>query len=227
MSELINNRCETSIGILEAEEESEVYVPVICWNIAIESYISDSDSPYRSYGCIVKIQSRDQVSVKKFKVFIKENDFYKFDKVHLAIVAQTHGELIMNSRFDQSLWSDLVRKLIFDSRMTIKHQQPARNIGLQRQYLKKMSFEYGGVPQLKHAEIVYNVVYNGLGELLDSPVNVLVPEAFPHKNFRVSHFKPSGLRGFLQLCLPPYTATSKFRRDQQSLLVIGHCWSIR
>ena len=61
MSELINNRCETSIGILEAEEESEVYVPVICWNIAIESYISDSDSPYRSYGCIVKIQSREDV----------------------------------------------------------------------------------------------------------------------------------------------------------------------
>ena len=64
----------------------------------------------------------------------------------------------MNSRFDTGLWSDLVPKLIFDSSMTIKHQQPARNIGLQWNYLKRMAFEYGGIPQLEHAEIVYRDV---------------------------------------------------------------------
>jgi hypothetical protein len=64
-------------------------------------------------------------------------------------------------------------------------------------------------------------VYNALGEVLESPVNTLVPDAFPNKTFRVSPFKPSGLRGFLQHCLPPYTSTSKFRRDQQVMVIIG------
>ena len=49
----------------------------------------------------------------------------------------------------------------------------------------------------------------------------MVPEAFPNKNFRVSDFKPSGLKGFLQNCLPPFTSTSKFRRDQQILVIMG------
>ena len=80
MSELINNRSETSIGILEAEEESEVYVPVICWNIVIESYISDSDSPYRAYGCIAKIQSPDQVSVKSSRFLSKRMTFTSLTK---------------------------------------------------------------------------------------------------------------------------------------------------
>lgn len=124
--------------------------------------------------------------------------------------------------------------------MTIKHQQPARNIGLQWNYLKKKSFDHCGILQLEHVEIVYKdigndvyvisvlvflhykfSVYNGLGEVLESPVNTLVPEAFPNKNFRVSAFRASGLLGFLQHCLPPCTSTSKFRRDQQVLVIVG------
>ena len=63
--------------------------------------------------------------------------------------------MIMNSRFDVSLWADLVPKLIFDSSPTVLFQQPARNIGLQWNYLKKSSFDFGGVPQHQHVEIVY------------------------------------------------------------------------
>ena len=91
MSELINTESETTIGILEKRDEDEVYVPIICWNLTILTYISDPESSYRAFGCVVKIQSRDSASVKSFRVFIKEVDFYKFDKVRAAIVAQTHG----------------------------------------------------------------------------------------------------------------------------------------
>ena len=69
----------------------------------------------------------------------------------------------MNSRFDHSLWSDLVPRLLFDSSMSIKHQRPARNIGLQWNYLKKMAFDFGGMPQLEHVEIVYKDI--GIDEL--------------------------------------------------------------
>ena len=64
-------------------------------------------------------------------------------------------------------------------------------------------------------------MFNGLGEILENPVNILVPDAFPNKTFRVSEFKPSGLRGFLKNLLPPYTSTSLFRRNQQILSIVG------
>ena len=71
-------------------------------------------------------------------------------------------------------------------------------------------------------EVVYkDVVYNGLGEIKENPVNVLVREAFPNKTFRVSEIKPSGLRGYLRMFLPPYTSTSMYRREQQILVLIG------
>ena len=91
--ELINNESETTIGVFETKDDSDVYVPLICWNLSIVSYVSDPDSTYRAYGCIVKIQSRNSSSVKTFKVYVKENDFSKFERVRAAIVAQTHGML--------------------------------------------------------------------------------------------------------------------------------------
>ena len=221
--ELVNSESECSIGILEKGNEDEIviYLPLIMWNLQIKSYISEKDSSYRAYKCQVKISGKN-VKVESFCVFIKDSDFSKFDKVRAAIVSQTHGHLIMNSRFDNNLWSDFVPKLIFESSDKIIYQRTAKNVGLQWHYLKSMAFDHGGALQLEHVEVVYrDVVYNGLGKKLETPVNVLVPEAYPNKTFRVTDFKPSGLRGFLQLCLPPYTSTSVFRREQQILVIMG------
>ena len=91
MSELINTESETSIGLFEIKDDTDVYVPIICWNLSIVSYVSDPDYSYRAYGCIIKIQSRNLSSIKSFKVYVKESDFSKFDRVWAAIVAQTHG----------------------------------------------------------------------------------------------------------------------------------------
>ena len=219
--ELNNTENECTIGVFDTEDDELVYRPVIMWNLCINRYLSEKDLSYRAYGCVVKVKGK-QGQVKSFNIFIKESDFGRFDRVRKSIVDQTFGELILNSRFDFSLWSDLVPKLLIDCSDNIRHQQPARNIGLQWHYLKSKAFEHGGVLQMEHVEIVYkDVVYNGLGEIMKNNVNILVPEAFPNKTFRVSEFKPSGLRGFLKNCLPPYTATSKFRREQQILTIIG------
>ena len=198
--ELINTKNDFTIGVIEiGENEEEVYRPVIMWNLSINSYLSEKDSSYRAYGCTVRVKGK-RGDIQVFKVFIKDADFSKFERVRSAIVNQTHGQLILNSRFDLSIWTDFVPKLLFDCSDTIEHQRPARNIGLQWKYFQSMAFNHGGLLQLEHVEIVYkDIVFNGLGEKLDHPVNILVPDAFPSKTFRVSDFKPSGLRGFLKL----------------------------
>ena len=156
--ELVNTVSECSIGHLDVQENGdENYQPIIMWNLRIESYISDQDSLYRAYGCIVKIKGKQGI-VKSFKIYIKEGDFGKFDKVRSSIVSQTHGELILNNRFDPTLWSEFVPKLLFDCSDHIKHQRPARNIGLQWHYLMSRAFSKGGVLQLEDVEIVYKEV---------------------------------------------------------------------
>ena len=215
--ELINSESNCTIGLMD----NDVYRPIIMWNLQVKSYVSEKDSPFRAYGCLVTIRGK-QGKKKTFTVYFKEADFSKFAKVKAAIVAQTFGEMILNSTFEANLWSEFVPKLLIDCADTIVHQQPARNIGLQWHYLKEKAFEYDGRLQLEHVEIVYrDIVFNGRGEILANPVNILIPEAFPNKTFRVTDFKPSGLRGFLQNLLPPYTSTSLFRRNQQILCIMG------
>ena len=181
--ELVNTVNDYTIGFLEANENGdENYQPVILWNLTSESYISDPESSYRAYGCIVKIKGKHDM--KSFKIFVKEGDYSKFEKVRATIVTQTNGELLLSSRVDHTLLSGFVPKLMFDCYAKIKHQWPARNIGRQWQYLVSRAFEKGGVLQLEDVEIVYmNIVYNGLGEIIEHPVNALVLEAFPNKPF--------------------------------------------
>ena len=153
--ELVNTENECTIGVYDNENDDLIYRPVIMWNLTIESYLSEKDSTYRAYGCFVKVKGK-QGSIKSFKIFIKESEFSKFGRVKAAIVAQTNGELILNSNFDFSLWSDLVTKLLIDCADTIRHQQPARNIGLQWHYLKTQAFEHDG----------HNVFYEIAGVML-------------------------------------------------------------
>ena len=88
MAELINSESETTIGIMEVKDkdDAEVYVPLICWNLAILSYVSDPDSSYRAYGCDVKIQSLADGSVRTFRVYIKENDFTSLKRLELQLL---------------------------------------------------------------------------------------------------------------------------------------------
>ena len=113
-------------------------------------------------------------------------------------------------------------KLLFDARASIRHQRPAKNIGLQFDYLLERSFEHRGILQLKDVEVVYpDVVYDGYGQVKDDPVHCIINEAYPHKILTASRFNASGLRVLLKLFLPPYTATSPMRRRQQQIAIIG------
>ena len=156
--ELVNDVNDFTIGVKESDAQGqEVYRPLIMWNLKIRSYVSDPDISYRAYGCDVRIKGQHGV-VKTFKVYIKEGEFTKFDKVRAAIVSMSHGELILQSRFDLSLWSDLVPRLLFDCADNILHQRPARNIGLQFHYLQSRAFDKGGILQPEDVDIVYKNV---------------------------------------------------------------------
>ena len=145
-----------------------------------------------------------------------------FKKCHETIMNKTYGRLVLHRPIDNSLWTEFVPKLLFDVKDTIRHQRPAKNIGLQFDYLLEQSFQHRGVLQLKDVEVVYpDVVYDGFGRVKDDPVHCVIEEAYPNKIFVASKFTASGLRGLLKLCLPPYTASSPLRRKQQQIAIIG------
>ena len=156
-------------------------------------------------------------------VNFKATDFQNsFKKCHETIMNKTYGRLVLNRPIENNLWTEFVPKLLFDVKDQIKHQRPAKNIGLQFEYLLERSFEHRGVLQLDDVEVVYpDVVYNGYGQVLDEPVHCVIDEAYPHKVLVASKFTASGLRGLLKLCLPPFTATSPMRRRQQQIAIIG------
>ena len=91
MPELTNAENDFTIGLVDSEGQ---YRPVIMWNLEIQSYISEKDHPFRAYGCLVKLQGR-QDHLKTFKVWIKESDFHKFSATRSAIMDQTHGWKIL------------------------------------------------------------------------------------------------------------------------------------
>ena len=156
-------------------------------------------------------------------VNFKAADFQNsFKKCHETIMNKTFGRLILNRPIENHLWTEFVPKLLFDVKDEIKHQRPAKNIGLQFDYLVERSFEHRGVLQLKDLEVVYpDVVYDGHGQVKENPVHCVITEAYPHKVLVASRFTASGLRGLLKLCLPPYTASSPMRRKQQQLAIMG------
>ena len=156
-------------------------------------------------------------------VNFKAVDFQNsFKKVHEPIMNKTYGRLVLNRPIDNSLWIEFVPKLLFDARSSIRHQRPAKNIGLQFDYLLEQSFKHRGVLQLKDVEVVYpEVVYDGYGNVKEEPIHCIIEEAYPHKILTASRFTASGLRGLLKLFLPPYTAASPMRRKQQQIAIIG------
>ena len=145
-----------------------------------------------------------------------------FKKCHETIIEKTYGRMILNRPIENTHWVEFIPRLLYDVKDNIKYQRPAKNIGLQFDYLVERSFSHRGALQLEDVEVVYpGVVYDGYGRVKENPVHCIIEEAYPYKVLMASKFTPSGLRGYLKLFLPPYTATSQMRRKQQQIALIG------
>ena len=242
---LVNTHNDSTIGFMVERTDPDYenlvvkeYEPAIMWNMAIKrydfslhylpydfdtiisSYISapPESCSYRAYRCDVKIAGGSS-----FLVNFKASDFQtSFRKCHETITNKTFGRLVLNRPFENNLWTEFVPKLLFDVKDIIAHQRPAKNIGLQFDYLQEKAFEHRGVLQLQDVEVVYpDVVYDGYGHVKVDPVHCVINEACHNKVLTASRFTPSGLHGLLKIFLPPYTATSSMRRKQQQIAIMG------
>ena len=69
----------------------------------------------------------------------------------------------------------------------------------------------------KDLEIVYpGAVYNGLGKRSSQPVHVVVPELMGNIQCRILSSDDTGLMGFLERFIPPFTSPDPETRDQQA-----------
>ena len=112
-------------------------------------------------------------------VNFKASEFQNsFKRCHETIMNKTYGRLVLNRPIENHLWTEFVPKLLFDVKDKIQHQRPAKNIGLQFEYLLEQAFEHKGVLQLKDLEVVYpDVVFDGYGRSKDNPVHCIINEA--------------------------------------------------
>ena len=94
--------------------------------------------------------------------------------------------------------------------------RPALNWGIQYQSL--LLDAPGDKSKLlrEHLEIVYpGAVYNGWGKRVDNPKHCVVKEMMGNIKCNIQQTKDTGLKGFLERLLPPYTSSDPDTRDQQ------------
>ena len=58
-----------------------------------------------------------------------------FRKCHETIIDKTYGRMILSRPIDNIQWTDFVPRLLYDVKDSVKYQRPAKNIGLQFDYL--------------------------------------------------------------------------------------------
>ena len=95
--------------------------------------------------------------------------------------------------------------------------RPALNWGIQYHTLVVKAPGKKDKLMREHLEVVYKgAVYDGWGERLEQPVHVVVPELMGNIPCRIASSEDSGLMGFLERFLPPFTSHDPETRDQQT-----------
>jgi hypothetical protein len=133
-----------------------------------------------------------------------------------AVKSKTHGEVIQHANFDSLLWIEMIPKIMLDF-PDMPRMKPALNWGLQ--YRTLVAKAPGDKEKLmrEHLEVIYpSAVYDGWGRRPEQPVHVVVPELMGNIQCRVASSEDSGLMGFLERFLPPFTSPDPETRDQQA-----------
>ena len=129
---------------------------------------------------------------------------------------KTHGEVIQHASFDAVLWTEMIPKMMLDY-PDIPTMRPALNWGIQFHSLKLNAPGMKDKLMREHLEVVYpGAVYDGWGQRVSNPKHAVVPELLGNIKCRIDKSEDSGLIGFLERFLPPFTSQDPETRDQQT-----------
>lgn len=99
---------KTTIGIVVGEDDT--YQPVFLFNFQFTGYISSPDCTYRGFRVKVFLASGGEV-----EVVVSLGDTKTSSKFLAALHASTHGFIFSHAAFDESLWADLIARLVYSS----------------------------------------------------------------------------------------------------------------
>ena len=103
---------------------------------------------------------------------------------------------------------------------TLQYKEPARNEGYQMAHLKDVKRKEGRV---KESDIEYVTKFKVIGVegIKEDPIHTVVESATPEVDWRKPDFNLTGLRGFLEVFLPPHTSLDKEQRSQQTVILVA------
>ena len=103
-----------------------------------------------------------------------------------AVKSKTHGEVIHHASFDNSLWNEMIPKILLDF-PDMPKRRPALNWGTQYKTLVVMAPGDKSKLMRDHLEIVYPgcVMYDGWGQRTEKPTHVVVPEVKRIQNWNL------------------------------------------
>ena len=206
-----------SIGYFkESDTGGPLFYPVILWGFQIESYVSSESGPsFRGLKVLVKTNSG-----RVFRVDWKHKDLLSFKKCQEACVEQGSHEMFEHRMFDESLWRDLMTRMKFDSveRGILKYRETARNEGYQLMFLKEQKMKNGRV-NIDQIEYVTKHKVIGVEGVKSDPMHTVVESATPDVDWNKPDFVLSGLKGLLEVFLPPHTSGDKGMRSSQTVIL--------
>ena len=103
---------------------------------------------------------------------------------------------------------------------TLQYKEPARNEGYQMAHLKDVKRKEGRV---KESDIEYVTKFKVIGVegIKENPFHTVVESATPEVDWKKPDFNLTGLRGFLEVFLPPHTSLDKEQRSQRTVILVA------
>ena len=146
-----------------------------------------------------------------------------FQKFMDAIRNTAFGVIFSVGSFDEALWTDFWNRLFFycTTEGLCECLRPAENMGLQFGYLEEILAKKGSWNEDDYEEVYPDYVLDGQGKKKEKPVHIYVPDMMKKIKVSCTPFEPSGLEGFLEQLLPPYTHKNKDLQERQIVTLLS------
>ena len=104
----------------------------------------------------------------------------------------------------------------------MKMLRPALNIGTQHHYLKEMKLKKGFWSAEDMEDVFPEVIIGGDGKIKADPIHIFVPDLMKSsmEEMVIEAFTCTGLQGYLEMMLPPYTSSVPGLRRSQGITLL-------